>query len=430
MKSILLTNINKYSDSEVRINGWVYNKRSSGKVGFLMLRDGTGTIQCIFFKPEIGEELFSQFKSLTQESSITIEGKVAVNDRADGGFEIQVKNLIIHHISSNYPITPKEHGTDFLMNNRHLWLRSKRQHAIMRVRHEIIKATRDFFDNNDFTLIDTPIFTPNACEGTTTLFATDYFGENAYLSQSGQLYNEANAMAFGRVYTFGPTFRAEKSKTRRHLTEFWMVEPELAYCDLDEDMEWGERLIEFIVKRVLENRLNELTILERDISKLEKVKAPFPKISYTECVEMLNKGGYDFEWGGDFGSPEETFISEQYDRPVIVHRFPTEIKAFYMKRDPKNDKVVLGMDFLAPEGYGEIIGGSEREASLEVLLDRIKHEKLPKEEFEWYLDLRRYGSVQHAGFGMGIERVVSWICKLPHVRETIPYPRMLQRLRP
>ncbi len=430
MKSILLTNINKYSDSEVRINGWVYNKRSSGKVGFLMLRDGTGTIQCIFFKPEIGEELFSQFKSLTQESSITIEGKVAENDRADGGFEIQVKNLIIHHISSNYPITPKEHGTDFLMNNRHLWLRSKRQHAIMRVRHEIIKATRDFFDNNDFTLIDTPIFTPNACEGTTTLFATDYFGENAYLSQSGQLYNEANAMAFGRVYTFGPTFRAEKSKTRRHLTEFWMVEPELAYCDLDEDMEWGERLIEFIVKRVLENRLNELTILERDISKLEKVKAPFPKISYTECVEMLNKGGYDFEWGGDFGSPEETFISEQYDRPVIVHRFPTEIKAFYMKRDPKNDKVVLGMDFLAPEGYGEIIGGSEREASLEVLLDRIKHEKLPKEEFEWYLDLRRYGSVQHAGFGMGIERVVSWICKLPHVRETIPYPRMLQRLRP
>ena len=299
LKSILLTNVNKYSDSEVRINGWVYNKRSSGKVGFLMLRDGTGTIQCIFFKPEIGEELFSQFKSLTQESSITIEGKVAVNDRADGGFEIQVKNLIIHHISSNYPITPKEHGTDFLMNNRHLWLRSKRQHAIMRVRHEIIKATRDFFDSNDFTLIDTPIFTPNACEGTTTLFATDYFGENAYLSQSGQLYNEANAMAFGRVYTFGPTFRAEKSKTRRHLTEFWMVEPELAYCDLDEDMEWGERLIEFIVKRVLENRLNELTILERDISKLEKVKAPFPKISYTECVEMLNKGGYDFEWGGD-----------------------------------------------------------------------------------------------------------------------------------
>tara|TARA_Y100001968_G_scaffold327213_1_gene371794 strand:- start:119 stop:1438 length:1320 start_codon:yes stop_codon:yes gene_type:complete len=430
LKSILLTNINKYSDSEVRINGWVYNKRSSGKVGFLMLRDGTGTIQCIFFKPEIGEELFSQFKSLTQESSITIEGKVAENDRADGGFEIQVKNLIIHHISSNYPITPKEHGTDFLMNNRHLWLRSKRQHAIMRVRHEIIKATRDFFDSNDFTLIDTPIFTPNACEGTTTLFATDYFGENAYLSQSGQLYNEANAMAFGRVYTFGPTFRAEKSKTRRHLTEFWMVEPELAYCDLDEDMEWGERLIEFIVNRVLENRLNELNILERDISKLEKVKAPFPKISYTECVEMLNKGGYDFEWGGDFGSPEETFISEQYDRPVIVHRFPTEIKAFYMKRDPKNDKVVLGMDFLAPEGYGEIIGGSEREASLEVLLDRIKHEKLPKEEFEWYLDLRRYGSVQHAGFGMGIERVVSWICKLPHVRETIPYPRMLQRLRP
>ncbi len=430
MKTILITKIKDHNDQDVRINGWVYNKRSSGKVGFLMLRDGTGTAQCIFFKPEIGEDIFNQFKSLSQESSVTIEGKVASNEKAEGGFEIQVSNLTIHHISNNYPISPKEHGTDFLMNNRHLWLRSKRQHAIMRIRHEIIKATRDFFDSNDFTLIDTPIFTPNACEGTTTLFATDYFGENAYLSQSGQLYNEANAMAFGRVYTFGPTFRAEKSKTRRHLTEFWMVEPELAYCDLNEDMEWGERLVEFIVKRVLDNKQSELSILDRDISKLEKVKAPFPKVSYTECVEMLHKGGYDFEWGGDFGSPEETFISEQYDRPVIVHRFPTQIKAFYMKRDPENEKVVLGMDFLAPEGYGEIIGGSEREADLDVLLERIKHEELPKDEFEWYLDLRRYGSVQHAGFGMGIERVVAWICKLPHVRETIPYPRMLQRLRP
>ena len=430
MKNILINNIKDFENKEVRLNGWVYNKRSSGKIGFLMLRDGTGTIQCVFFKPEIGEEIFSKFKALTQESSISVEGLVAKNDKAEGGYEIQAKSLALHHESIEYPITPKEHGTDFLMNNRHLWLRSKRQHAIMRIRHEIIKATRDFFDSNDFTLIDTPIFTPNACEGTTTLFATDYFGENAYLSQSGQLYNEANAMAFGRVYTFGPTFRAEKSKTRRHLTEFWMVEPELAYCDLNEDMEWGEKLIEFIIQRVLQNKLNELKILDRDISKLEKVKAPFPRVSYTECVEMLNNNGYDFEWGGDFGSPEETFISEQYDSPVIVHRFPTQIKAFYMRRDPSNEEVVLGMDFLAPEGYGEIIGGSEREADLNVLLDRIKHENLPQDEFEWYLDLRRYGSVQHAGFGMGIERVVAWICKLPHVRETIPYPRMLQRLRP
>ena len=430
MKNILINNIKEFENQEVRLNGWVYNKRSSGKIGFLMLRDGTGTIQSVFFKPEIGEEIFSKFKALTQESSISVEGLVTKNDKAEGGYEIQAKSLVLHHESIEYPITPKEHGTDFLMNNRHLWLRSKRQHAIMRIRHEIIKATRDFFDSNDFTLIDTPIFTPNACEGTTTLFSTDYFGENAYLSQSGQLYNEANAMAFGRVYTFGPTFRAEKSKTRRHLTEFWMVEPELAYCDLNEDMEWGEKLIEFIIQRVLQNKLNELKILDRDISKLEKVKAPFPRVSYTECVEMLNNNGYDFEWGGDFGSPEETFISEQYDSPVIVHRFPTQIKAFYMRRDPSNEEVVLGMDFLAPEGYGEIIGGSEREADLNVLLDRIKHENLPQDEFEWYLDLRRYGSVQHAGFGMGIERVVAWICKLPHVRETIPYPRMLQRLRP
>ena len=430
MKNILIDNVKKYENKNIRLNGWVYNKRSSGKIGFLMLRDGTGIMQCIFFKPEIGDNIFLTFKSLTQESSISVEGKVSKNDRAEGGYEIQATGLVLHHMSKEYPISPKEHGTDFLMNNRHLWLRSKRQHAIMRIRHEIIKATRDFFDSNDFTLIDTPIFTPNACEGTTTLFATDYFGENAYLSQSGQLYNEANAMAFGRVYTFGPTFRAEKSKTRRHLTEFWMVEPELAYCDLYEDMEWGERLVEFIIKRVLENKIYELEILERDVSMLEKVKAPFPRVSYTECVEMLNNAGYDFKWGGDFGSPEETFISEQFNSPVIVHRFPTQIKAFYMKRDPENEKVVLGMDFLAPEGYGEIIGGSEREADLDVLLERIKHEKLPQEEFEWYLDLRKYGSVQHAGFGMGIERVVAWICKLPHVRETIPYPRMLQRLRP
>ena len=426
MNKILIEEISKHRDSNVTINGWGYNTRRSGKIGFLLLRDGTGIVQCIIYKPDIGDEQFELFKSLTQESSVSIKGKVTANDRADGGYEIQASEIILHHLSEGYPITPKEHGTDFLMNHRHLWLRSKRQHAIMRIRHEIIKATRDFFDNNHFTLIDTPIFTPNACEGT----ATDYFGENAYLSQSGQLYNEANAMAFGRTYCFGPTFRAEKSKTRRHLTEFWMVEPEIAYCELEEDMVWGERLLEYIVKMVLKNRRIELTSLDRDIEKLEKVKAPFPRISYSECVDMLHKGGFDFEWGGDFGSPEETFISEKYEQPVIVHRFPTKIKAFYMKRDPENEKVVLGMDFLAPEGYGEIIGGSERESDLDVLLHRVKEENLPKEEFEWYLDLRKYGSVPHAGFGMGIERVVAWICKLPHVRETIPYPRMLQRLRP
>lgn len=430
MKTILVSQIQQNTGETVQLNGWVYNTRRSGKIGFLMLRDGTGTVQCVIYKPDIGEKQFDLFKSFTQESSVTVIGKVASNERALGGFEIQAEKLILNHLSNGYPITPKEHGTDFLMNHRHLWLRSKRQHAIMRIRHQIIKATRDFFDNNEFTLIDTPIFTPNACEGTTTLFATDYFGENAYLSQSGQLYNEANAMAHGRVYCFGPTFRAEKSKTRRHLTEFWMVEPEIAYCDLEEDMVWGEKLVEYIVTQVLEHRSLELEILERDTATLEKVKAPFPRVSYTDCVNKLNEGGFDFEWGGDFGSPEETFISEQYDRPVIVHRFPTQIKAFYMKRDPKEDRVVLGMDFLAPEGYGEIIGGSEREADLDVLLERIEHEKLPREEFEWYLDLRKYGSVPHAGFGMGIERVVAWICKLPHVRETIPYPRMLQRLRP
>ncbi len=430
MKEILINKIDQNVNLDIRIKGWVYNTRRSGKIGFLMIRDGSGIVQCIVYKPEIGEKQFDLFKSLTQESSVIVDGIVASNKKAEGGYEIQVKCIELKHLSNGYPITPKEHGTDFLMNHRHLWLRSKRQHAILGIRHEIIKATRDFFDNNDFTLIDTPIFTPNACEGTTTLFATDYFGENAYLSQSGQLYNEANAMAFGRVYCFGPTFRAEKSKTRRHLTEFWMVEPEIAYCDLEKDMVWGEKLIEYIIKKVLKNRLSELNILERDITTLEKIKAPFPRISYTECVDMLNEADFNFEWGGDFGSPEETFISEKFDKPVIVHRFPTKIKAFYMKRDPNEDKVVLGMDFLAPEGYGEIIGGSEREADLDILIKRIKEEKLPKEEFDWYLDLRRYGSVPHAGFGMGIERVVAWICKLPHVRETIPYPRMIQRLRP
>ena len=430
---MIVARINRISEFEgqtVQLNGWVYNSRRSGKIGFLMFRDGFGIIQCIVAKNDVGEDTYKVFKSLTQESSISVQGKVVKNDRAAGGYEVVTSKLNLHQLSNEYPITPKEHGTDFLMNHRHLWLRSKRQHAILKVRHEIIKGVRDFFDSNDFTLCDSPIFTPNAAEGTSTLFGTDYFGNIAYLAQTGQLYGEAAAMAVGRHYNFGPTFRAEKSKTRRHLTEFWMVEPEIAYCDINEDMDWAEKLILFIIDRVLENRKNEFEILERDLSKLEQIKAPFPRVSYTECVELLNKGGIDFNWGDDFGAPEETFIGDQYNQPIMVHRFPSAIKAFYMKRDPENDKVVLGMDVLAPEGFGEIIGGSERETEINLLEDRIKEEELNQADYEWFLDLRRYGSVPHSGFGMGIERVVAWICNLPHVRETIPFPRTIGRLYP
>jgi len=425
-----INRISEFEGKTVQLNGWVYNSRRSGKIGFLMFRDGFGIMQCIVAKNDVGEEVFEVFKSLTQESSLSVVGEVVKNDRAPGGFEMVVSELMVHQLSSEYPITPKEHGTDFLMNHRHLWLRSKRQHAILKVRHEIIKAVRDFFDSNDFTLCDSPIFTPNAAEGTSTLFGTDYFGNTAFLAQTGQLYGEAAAMAVGRHYNFGPTFRAEKSKTRRHLTEFWMVEPEIAYCEIDENMNWAERLILFIIERVMENRKNELDVLERDLGKLEHIKAPFPRLSYTECVELLNKGGINFTWGDDFGAPEETFIGEQFNQPVMVHRFPTAIKAFYMKRDPENEKVVLGMDVLAPEGFGEIIGGSERETEINLLEDRIKDEELNQADYEWFLDLRRYGSVPHSGFGMGIERVVAWICNLPHVRETIPFPRTIGRLNP
>ena len=425
-----INRISEFEGETVQLNGWVYNSRRSGKIGFLMFRDGFGIMQCIVAKNDVGEEVFEVFKSLTQESSLSVVGEVVKNERASGGYEMVVSELTVHQLSSEYPITPKEHGTDFLMNHRHLWLRSKRQHAILKVRHEIIKAVRDFFDSNDFTLCDSPIFTPNAAEGTSTLFGTDYFGNTAYLAQTGQLYGEAAAMAVGRHYNFGPTFRAEKSKTRRHLTEFWMVEPEIAYCEIDENMDWAERLILFIIERVLENRKNELDVLERDLGKLEHIKAPFPRLSYTECVELLNKGGIDFTWGDDFGAPEETFIGEQFNQPVMVHRFPAAIKAFYMKRDPENEKVVLGMDVLAPEGFGEIIGGSERETEINLLEDRIKDEELNQADYEWFLDLRRYGSVPHSGFGMGIERVVAWICNLPHVRETIPFPRTIGRLNP
>ena len=430
---MIVTRINRVSEfvgEEVKLNGWIYNSRRSGKIGFLMFRDGFGLLQCIVSRKDVGEEAFNIFKRLTQESSLSLIGEVVKNARALGGYELIVSSLVVHQLSADYPITPKEHGTDFLMNHRHLWLRSKRQYAILKVRHEIIKAIRDFFDSNDFTLCDSPIFTPNAAEGTSTLFGTEYFGHTAYLAQTGQLYGEAAAMAFGRHYNFGPTFRAEKSKTRRHLTEFWMVEPEIAYCEIEEDMEWAEKLILFIIERVLKNRKSELKVLERDLSILESIKGPFPRVSYTECVNILNKGGIEFKWGDDFGSPEETFIGEQFNQPVMIHRFPSAIKAFYMKRDPEDDKVVLGMDVIAPEGYGEIVGGSERETDINLLIDRIKKEELNQEDYEWFLDLRRYGSVPHSGFGMGLERVVAWICKLPHVRETIPFARTIGRLNP
>ena len=430
MEIIRINNIDRYDKQKVKINGWAYNSRRSGKIGFLMLRDGSGLMQCIIEKSHVGDEAFDLFKKVTQESSLSVIGDVVENSRAPGGYELFVDSLEIHQLSIDYPITPKEHGTDFLMNNRHLWLRSKRQHAILRVRHQIIKSIRDFFDMNDFTLVDTPIFTPNAAEGPSTLFETDYFDDSAYLCQTGQLYGEASAMAFGRHYNFGPCFRAEKSKTRRHLTEFWMVEPEIAYCNIDENMDWAEKLISYIIQQVLQHRSNELNILERNIDLLNRAQEKFPRISYTECIKMLNQSGNKIKWGEDFGSPEETYIANQYDRPVIVYGFPSDIKAFYMKRDPNNDKVVLGMDILAPEGYGEIVGGSERETDISVLLERIKEEKLNRNDYEWFLDLRKYGSVPHSGFGMGVERVVAWICGLSHIRETIPFARTMSRLNP
>ena len=429
--NIIRTNqLKDYTDQTVQLNGWVYNSRCSGKIGFLMLRDGFNTIQCIISINDVGEDKFNEFKTYTQESSVKVVGKVVQNDRAPGGYEILIENIDLYHLSVDYPITPKEHGTDFLMNNRHLWLRSKRQHAILKIRHQIIKSTRDFFDSNDFTLVDTPIFTPNSAEGTTTLFETEYFGKMAYLAQTGQLYGEASAMSFGRHYNFGPCFRAEKSKTRRHLTEFWMVEPEIAFCDIEEDIQWAEDLLVYIVKQVLENCIDQLKVLDRDVSVLEKSISPFPRISYTECIEILKKDGFDIDWGDDFGSPEETHIANKYDRPVIVHRFPAKIKSFYMKRDPENEEVVLGMDVLAPEGYGEIIGGSEREVDIDVLIERIEYEGLNQEDYDWFLDLRKYGSVPHSGFGMGIERVVAWISGITHIRETIPFARTMGRLNP
>jgi asparaginyl-tRNA synthetase len=397
----------------------------------LILRDGSGFIQAVMSKATVGEELFKTADHLAQETAVIVTGTIRADTRAPSGYEIDVQRLQVVSPSADYPITPKEHGVDYLLDRRHLWIRSERQQAILRVRHEVINAVRDFFNSRGFILADTPIFTPAACEGTTTLFPVQYFDDQtAYLTQSGQLYNEANAMALGRVYCFGPTFRAEKSKTRRHLTEFWMVEPEMAYANLEDVMALAEDLIVSVIGRVLDVRRLELKVLERDTSKLASVTKPFPRLTYDEAVTILQAKGLPFEWGGDFGGGDETALSEQFDRPVMIHRYPAKVKAFYMKPDPERPDLALGVDILAPEGYGEIVGGGERLADLDVLLQRIKEHNLPQDAFEWYLDLRRYGSVPHGGFGMGIERFVSWICRLEHVRETIPYPRMLHRLYP
>jgi asparaginyl-tRNA synthetase len=429
----------QHVDQIVTIEGWLYNKRGSGKLHFLEVRDGFGVVQCVMSKRDVGEELFAKGGELSQEASLRITGKASAHPKQPGVFELHVSDLeIVALPAEQYPITPKEHGTEFLMDHRHLWIRSKRQHAILRVRHAIIRAVRDFFDDREFTLVDAPIFTPNACEGTSTLFETDYHGQPAFLTQSGQLYMEAAAAAFGRAYCFGPTFRAEKSKTRRHLSEFWMVEPEVAFMDLEGAMDLAEDFLCFIVERVLTTRRADLITLERDLSKLEAIQKPFPRISYDEAVTIIAEErakledpsqAPPLEWGGDFGGEDETLLSMRFDRPVMVHRWPHEVKAFYLKRD-SDTRLALGVDVIASEGYGEIIGGGERESDLAVLDAAITKHGLPFEAFGWYRDLRRYGTFPHAGFGLGIERCVAWICGLPHVRETIPFPRMLNRLSP
>jgi asparaginyl-tRNA synthetase len=434
-----IAEVGKHEGQSVTLRGWLYNLRESGKLLFPQFRDGSGVIQGVVPKNAVPPEVFEAIKTLTQESSVIVEGKIRADKRAPGGYELDVANVqVVQRVSESdpYPITPKEHGVEFLMEHRHLWVRSQRQASILRVRAEIIKAVRDFFDDRGFTLTDPPILTPAACEGTSTLFPVDYFEEQAYLTQSGQLYIEATAMALGKVYSFGPTFRAEKSKTRRHLTEFWMVEPEVAYADLNDLMDLAEGLISFVVKRCLERRRVDLEAIGRDLKKLENIEAPFPRISYDDAVKNLQQGHAKgaletkFEWGGDLGSPDETYLSAQFDKPVMVHRYPAKVKAFYMEPDPQQPELALCVDVLAPEGYGEIIGGSQRMASHELLVQRIREHGLPEEAFQWYLDLRKYGSVPHGGFGMGIERAVAWICGLEHVRETIPFPRMLHRLYP
>lgn len=430
MARVYLNRVGEHVDEEVEIRGWLYNKRSSGRIQFLIIRDGTDMIQGVVVKSEVKPEVFEAARSLTQESSIIVRGIVRADERSASGFELTVTDLEVLQIAEDYPITPKEHGVEYLMDRRHLWLRSQKQHAVLIVRNEIIKASREFFAQRDFVLIDAPILTPSACEGTSTLFETDYFDEKAYLSQSGQLYMEAAAMAFGKVYCFGPTFRAEKSKTRRHLTEFWMIEPEVAFNDIDDNMQLQEDYVCYILEQVLKNCRRELDILERDVSKLEAIKAPFPRISYDEAIEILKKNDVEIKWGEDFGGGDETIIASQFDSPVFVHRYPTGIKAFYMKPDPVRPEVVLGSDLLAPEGYGEVIGGGERISDPELLMQRIKEHNLPKEDYAWYTDLRRYGTVPHSGFGMGLERAVAWICGLSHLRESIPFARLINRIYP
>lgn len=422
--------IGKYVGEVVELKGWAYNTRSSGKVKFLELRDGTGIIPCVLFRGECEDKAFETFDKITQECSVRVTGIVRRHPKRENVFELGAQTVEIIAPSPEYPITPKEHGTDFLMENRHLWLRSKRQHAILRVRAEIIAAIRDFFDGRGFTLTDAPIFTPSACEGTTNLFETQYFDEKMYLSQSGQLYMEATAAALGKVYCFGPTFRAEKSKTRRHLIEFWMVEPEVAFNDMYDNMDLAEQFVEYIVQRTIKNKAEEMAVLERDISKLEVIKAPFPRLHYREAAEMVKKENPQFVIGDDFGGTDETIISSKYDKPVFVHHYPAAVKAFYMKEDPKEPGYAMGCDLLATEGYGEIIGGGQREDNLEILNKKIAEHGLREEDFRWYLDLRRYGSFPHSGFGLGIERTVAWICGLPHVRETIPFPRLYGRSYP
>ncbi|MEL1225042.1 MAG: asparagine--tRNA ligase [Candidatus Neomarinimicrobiota bacterium] len=431
MKVANIKDLDQYENQKVELRGWVYNIRSIGKIWFVILRDGTGLLQGVVVKGEASDKTFLLEHELNKEDSIIIIGTVRKEPRSVGGYELGVKEInVVNHVTEEFPISPKEHGADFLMSNRHLWLRSKRQNSIMRIRHQVVKAIRDFFDDNGFTLIDSPIFTSNAVEGTTTLFEVDYFERSAYLTQSGQLYQEAGATAFGKTYCFGPTFRAEKSKTRRHLTEFWMVEPEMAYVDLDENMTWAEQLVGFIIQRVLETCSNELVLLERDTTKLESIVPPFPRITYDEAVNLLKDNGLEFTYGSDFGAQDETILSEQFDKPILIHRWPANIKAFYMKRDSDNSDLALGVDMIAPEGYGEIIGGGQREDDLDILIDTIRHHDLPLEPFKWYLDLRKFGSVPHSGFGLGLERTVAWICGTKHIRETIPFPRTMSRLEP
>lgn len=425
-----IRHLGEHVGQEVTLKGWLYSKRTSGKLRFLLLRDGTGIVQCVAFKKELQEAAWEAADQVTQESSLVISGIVRADERAPGGYEISVTDVELVNLSPEYPISPKEHGVDFLMDHRHLWLRSKRQHTILRIRATIEKAMRDFMDSQEFTLIDTPILTPSACEGTTTLFETEYFGDKAYLAQSGQLYLEAAAMAFGKVYCFGPTFRAEKSKTRRHLMEFWMMEAEMAYADYQKNMDVQEAMVSYVVQTVLEKHRADLEFLERDVSKLEKVKAPFPRITYDEAIQILAEEGVTVEWGNDFGGGDETILANRFEKPVFVTKYPTQVKAFYMKRDPERPEVVLCDDLLAPEGYGEIIGASQRNDNYEELAKLMDEHGMPREAYDWFLDLRKYGSVPHSGFGIGLERTVAWICGLDHVRETIPFARMLTRIYP